>query len=82
MKFDSSRDRNEPFEFKLGTGQVIKGWDEGFSNLRVGDHAILVISSDLAYGSRGAGDIIPPHSKLIFVVELVDIKAESLGVKK
>ena len=78
VKFDSSRDRNEPFEFKLGTGQVIKGWDEGFSNLRVGDQAILVIPSDLAYGSRGAGGVIPPDSKLIFVVELVDVKSESL----
>lgn len=77
VKFDSSRDRNEPFEFKLGTGQVIKGWDEGFSNLRVGDHAILVIPSNLAYGSRGAGGVIPPDSKLIFVVELVDVKSES-----
>ena len=82
VKFDSSRDRNEPFEFKLGAGQVIKGWDEGFSNLRVGDHAILVIPSDLAYGSRGAGGVIPPDSKLIFVVELVDVKSESLALKK
>ena len=82
VEFDSSRDRNEPFEFKLGTGKVIKGWDEGFSNLRVGDHAILVIPSDLAYGSRGAGGVIPPDSKLIFVVELVDVKSESLAVKK
>jgi len=82
LKFDSSRDRNEPIEFKLGAGQVIKGWDEGFSNLRVGDHAILVIPSDLAYGSRGAGGVIPPDSKLIFVVELVDVKSESLAVKK
>jgi len=81
VKFDSSRDRNEPFEFKLGAGQVIKGWDEGFSNLRVGDHAILVIPSDLAYGSRGAGGVIPPDSKLIFVVELVDVKSESSAVK-
>ena len=82
VKFDSSRDRNEPLEFKLGAGQVIKGWDEGFSNLRVGDHAILLIPSDLAYGSRGAGGVIPPDSKLIFVVELVDVKSESLAVKK
>ena len=82
VKFDSSRDRNEPFEFKLGAGQVIKGWDEGFSNLRVGDHAVLVIPSDLAYGSRGAGGVIPPDSKLIFVVELVDVKSESSAEKK
>ena len=76
VKFDSSRDRNEPLAFKLGTGRVIKGWDEGFSNLRVGDHAILIIPSDLAYGSRGAGDVIPPDSKLIFVVEVVDVKSD------
>ena len=78
VKFDSSRDRNEPFEFKLGVGQVIPGWDEGFSNLRVGDQAILVIPSGLAYGSRGAGGAIPPDAKLIFVVELVDVKSSSL----
>jgi peptidylprolyl isomerase len=74
VKFDSSRDQNEPFAFKLGVGQVIKGWDEGFSKLRVGDHAILVIPASLGYGSRGAGDVIPPDSTLIFVVEFVDIK--------
>ena len=82
VKFDSSRDRTEPLEFKLGTGRVIKGWDEGFSYLRVGDHAILVIPSELAYGSRGAGGVIPPDSKLIFVVELIDVKSESVAVKK
>jgi len=76
VKFDSSRDRNEPLEFKLGAGRVIKGWDEGFSKLRVGDHAILIIPSDLAYGSQGAGDVIPPDSKLIFVVEVVDVKSD------
>jgi len=76
VKFDSSHDRNEPLAFKLGTGRVIKGWDEGFSKLRVGDHAILVIPSELAYGSQGAGDVIPPDSKLIFVVELVDVKSD------
>lgn len=78
VKFDSSHDRNEPFAFKLGVGQVIKGYDEGLSKLRVGDHAILVIPSNLAYGSKGAGDVIPPDSKLIFVVELVDVKSTSL----
>ena len=76
VKFDSSRDRNEPLAFKLGAGRVIKGWDEGFSKLRVGDHAILIIPSDLAYGSQGAGDVIPPDSKLIFVVEVVDVKSD------
>ena len=75
VKFDSSRDRNEPFSFKLGAGQVIKGWDEGVAKLRGGDHAILVIPSTLAYGSKGAGDVIPPDSKLIFVIEVVDVKA-------
>ena len=74
VKFDSSRDQNEPIEFRLGVGQVIKGWDEGFSNLRVGDHAILVIPANLAYGSKGAGNVIPPDSTLIFVVEVVDVK--------
>ena len=76
VKFDSSRDRGEPLEFKLGTGRVIKGWDEGIAKLRIGDHAILVIPSTLGYGSRGAGDVIPPDSTLIFVVEVVDIRAE------
>jgi len=79
VKFDSSRDRSGPFAFKLGVGQVIKGWDEGVAKLRVGDQAILVIPSDLAYGSKGAGDDIPPDSKLIFVVEVVDVKAKSLA---
>jgi peptidylprolyl isomerase len=78
VKFDSSRDRDEPFAFKLGAGQVIKGYDEGLSKLRVGDQAILVIPSNLAYGSKGAGDVIPPDSKLIFVVEVVDVKSRSL----
>jgi len=77
VKFDSSHDHNEPLEFKLGTGRVIKGYDEGFSKLRVGDHAILVIPPNLAYGARGAGDVIPPDATLIFVVELVDIKGTS-----
>jgi hypothetical protein len=79
VKFDSSRDRNEPFAFKLGAGQVIKGYDEGLSKLRVGDQAILVIPSQLAYGSKGAGDVIPPDSNLIFVVEVVDVKSRSLS---
>lgn len=74
VKFDSSRDNGEAFQFTLGIGQVIKGWDEGFSNLRVGDHAILVIPASLAYGSKGAGGVIPPDATLIFVVELVDVK--------
>jgi len=79
VKFDSSRDRDKPFAFKLGAGQVIKGWDEGVSKLRVGDHAILVIPSKLGYGAKGAGDVIPPDATLIFVVEVVDVKANSLS---
>lgn len=74
VTFDSSRANGDPLQFKLGIGQVIKGWDEGFSNLRVGDHAILVIPATLAYGSKGAGGVIPPDATLIFVVELVDVK--------
>jgi len=73
VKFDSSRD-GKPLSFKLGVGQVIKGWDEGIAKLRVGDHAILVIPSKLAYGAKGAGDVIPPDAMLIFVVEIVDVK--------
>ena len=75
VKFDSSYDRNQPLAFKLGAGRVIKGYDEGLSKLRVGDHAILVIPSNLAYGPTGAGDVIPPDSNLIFVIEIVDVKA-------
>ena len=78
-KFDSSHDRGAPLSFKLGGGRVIKGFDEGFSKLKVGDHAILIIPSELAYGSTGAGDgVIPPDSKLIFVVEVVDVKSTPL----
>ena len=79
VKFDSSRDRNQPLAFKLGAGQVIKGWDEGFARLRVGDQAILVIPSQLGYGKRGAGGVIPPDATLIFIVELVDVKATSMA---
>jgi len=78
LKFDSSHDRDQPFSFKLGVGQVIRGWDEGVAKLRVGDQAILVIPSDLGYGSRGAGGVIPPDATLIFVVEVLDVKAKSL----
>jgi FKBP-type peptidyl-prolyl cis-trans isomerase len=76
VKFDSSRDAGEPFAFKLATKQVIKGWDEGIAKLRVGDQAILVIPPALAYGAKGAGEgLIPPNATLIFIVELVEIKA-------
>ena len=75
VKFDSSRDRNEPISFPIGMGKVIKGWDEGIGKLRVGDQAILVIPSKLGYGARGAGNgLIPPDATLIFIVELVDIR--------
>ncbi|MGM3306509.1 FKBP-type peptidyl-prolyl cis-trans isomerase [Anabaena sp. WFMT] len=73
-KFDSSRDRGQPFSFKIGVGQVIQGWDEGLSTMKVGDRRKLIIPSELGYGSRGAGNVIPPHATLIFDVELLDIK--------
>ncbi len=72
--FDSSYKRNEPIGFQLGVGQVIKGWDEGISLLQVGDKARFVIPSDLAYGSAGAGGVIPPNATLIFDVELMDVR--------
>jgi len=72
--FDSSYKRNQPIDFGLGMGQVISGWDEGIQLLNVGDKARFVIPSDLAYGSRGAGGVIPPDATLIFDVELMDVK--------
>ena len=74
MKFDSSYDRNEPLEFKLGAGRVIKGYDEGVAKLHVGDHAILVIPGKLAYGPKGIPDVIPPDATLIFIIEVVDAR--------
>ena len=73
-KFDSSKDRNRPFEFVLGKGQVIKGWDEGVAQMKVGETAKLTCSPDYAYGAGGYPPVIPPNSTLIFVVEFLGIK--------
>lgn len=73
-KFDSSLDRGEPFEFVLGSGQVIRGWDIGVSGMKIGEKRKLTIPSDLAYGDAGAGAVIPPRATLIFEVELLEVK--------
>ena len=73
-KFDSSRDRGKPFQFVLGGGQVIKGWDEGVAGMKIGGSRTLLIPADLGYGARGAGGVIPPNASLLFEVQLLALR--------
>ena len=72
-KFDSSRDRGQPFQFTLGVGQVIAGWDQGFAGMKIGGTRTLIIPPELGYGARGAGGAIPPNATLLFEVELLGV---------
>ncbi|MEW6133436.1 MAG: FKBP-type peptidyl-prolyl cis-trans isomerase [Pseudomonadota bacterium] len=73
-RFDSSKDRNDPFDFRLGAGQVIPGWDQGVAGMKVGGKRKLTIPPEMGYGSRGAGGVIPPNATLVFEVELLAVR--------